>query len=299
MVTMVRWGILGPGGIAHKFAADIACVDQAELVAVASREISRAQVFADQYGIPRSHGSYEALLKDANLDAVYIATLHPFHAEWSIAAMRAGKAVLCEKPACMNAGELERVLAVAKETQQFFMEAMWSACFPLMAQVRAWIGAGLIGEVQEVEADFGFRVNFNPERRLFNPDLGGGAVLDVGVYVCHFLADFLRGEVTNVKALADIGSTGVDERTSFILQTDRGMIARGSCAMRQRTLCKERQRLCLRNRGSHQLHSERCEGIANHIARTFIARSPVDGCDSGRAVNRAPSRGRSKARGAL
>ena len=190
MTEPIRWGILGPGSIAHKFAVGLQAIPAGELVAVGSRDQQRADAFADQYGAPNRHASYEALSTDPDIDAVYVATPHPFHQDNAILCLEAGKAVLCEKPFTINAAEAEAV--VARANGVFLMEAMWSRYLPIMVQVRQWLDAGAIGEPLMVSADFGFRAGVNPAGRLFNPALGGGALLDIGIYVVSFRGDGAR-----------------------------------------------------------------------------------------------------------
>ena len=173
MTTPIRWGILGPGSIAHKFAAGLQTTPTGTLIAIGSRNQQRAEEFADQYGAPNRHDSYQALATDPEIDAVYIATPHPFHKDHSILCLEAGKAVLCEKPFTINTAEAEAVVATARTQDIFLMEAMWTRYLPIIGQVREWLATGAIGTPRLVSADFGFRAAINPEGRLFNPSLGG------------------------------------------------------------------------------------------------------------------------------
>jgi len=231
----VRWGILAPGAIAHNFAKAVQASDTGNVLAsVGSRDLGRAREFAASHGIPNAHGSYEALVADPAVDAVYIASPHPMHKEHCLLAIAAGKHVLCEKPFTINAAEAREVVAAARAQGVFLMEAMWSRFFPLMAALRAEIAAGTIGELRMVRADFGFRANYNPESRLFKPELGGGALLDVGCYTIHFASYFLGNPVA-VASLATKCGTGVDEQSAFILQYDAGAMAVLSTAVRTNT----------------------------------------------------------------
>ena len=235
MTEPIRWGILGPGSIAHKFAVGLQAIPEGALVAVGSRDQQRADAFADQYGAPNRHASYEALSTDPDIDAVYVATPHPFHRAHSILGLQAGKAVLCEKPFTINAAEAEAVVACARAHGVFLLEAIWTRYLPIMVQVRQWLAAGAIGEPLMVSADFGFRAGVNPTGRLFNPALGGGALLDIGIYVVSFAAMVLGSQPAQVAAAAHLGATGVDERTGIVLRYDSGAIANLSCAIRATT----------------------------------------------------------------
>ncbi len=230
----LRWGILGCGSIADKFATGLQSVPAAKLVAAASRSQDKADKFADKFGAPHRHGSYEALAADAEVDAVYVATPHPMHAEHSILCLNAGKAVLCEKPFTVNAAQAEQIIGVARERKVFLMEAMWSRFFPLMGRVRELVKSGAIGDVRMVQADFGFRTGVNPEGRLFNPALGGGGLLDVGVYALS-LASMLLGTPTQITGVAQIGETGVDEQAALALLYAEGRIASLTTGVRTNT----------------------------------------------------------------
>ena len=180
--THIRWGIIGAGHIARTFATDIDYAAHATLNAVASRELSRAQAFADDFSILTAYGSYEEILADPNIDAVYIATPHSHHKKQSIAALRAGKHVLCEKPATISPAELEEVIAVAVQEQRYFMEGMWSYFMPVIQKAREWVDDGRIGKLCHVKAEFGFPMPYDPDSRVYNDRLGGGCLLDMGIY---------------------------------------------------------------------------------------------------------------------
>lgn len=169
----VKWGILSTGWIAHQFATDLAHASNGTAYAVGSRSQESADKFAADHGIPVAYATYEELVNDPDVDAIYIGTPHPFHRENALLALRAGKAVLCEKPFTVNRGELEEVVAYAREHKLFLMEAMWSRYIPAHVKVREWLAAGRIGEVKLVKADLGFRSDWKPEGRLLNPALGG------------------------------------------------------------------------------------------------------------------------------
>jgi predicted dehydrogenase len=233
-LSRVRWGILGPGSIANSLAKGVAALPDAEVIAVGSRDQAKANVFADKYGIPNRYGSYQELVDDPEVDVVYVATPHPFHAEHTLLALNARKAVLCEKPFTINERELEHVVRVAREKKLFLMEAMWTRFFPVMVKVRELIKGGAIGDVRMVQADFGFRTSVNEEGRLFNRALGGGALLDVGVYTVSF-AQMILGTPDRMTGLATIGETEVDEQSAFILGFPSGALAVLSTAIRTNT----------------------------------------------------------------
>jgi predicted dehydrogenase len=222
----IRWGILGTGGIANTFAKGLSVLPDAELVAVGSRKQETADVFANKYNIPHRHPSYEALANDPDVDAIYVCTPHPMHKDAVMVSLKGGKAVLCEKPFTLNAAEAQEVITYARQHKLFLMEAMWTRFLPVMGKVRELVAQGAIGDVRAVMADFGFRTDFNPSSRLLAPELGGGALLDVGVYVTSFASMVLGGKVApRIVSLADLGQTGVDEQSAFILGYPQGRLA--------------------------------------------------------------------------
>lgn len=212
----IRWGVLGPGSIARKFATGLQSLDDAKLVAVGSRSQASADAFADQFGAERRHSSYAALANDPEVDAIYVATPHSFHQEHTELCLRAGKAVLCEKPFAINAKQSAAMIATSRETGVFLMEAMWTRFLPLVIRVQELIAAGAIGELRMLWSDFGFRTNVNPSGRLFDPALGGGGLLDVGIYPVS-MAALLFGQPNRIATMADLGSTGIDEQAGMIL----------------------------------------------------------------------------------
>ncbi len=231
---MVRWGILGPGSIARQFAEGLKSASNARLMAVGSRDGAKAEAFGAQFDVPHRHSSYQALVEDPEVDAIYVATPHPFHKEHCLLALNAGKATLCEKPFTLNVREAEEVVRTAREKQVFLMEGMWSRFFPLMTQLRSLLQAGEIGRVRMVEADFGFRAGFDPKSRLFDPHLGGGALLDVGVYVVSF-ASMILGTPDRMTGLATLGATNIDEQAAIVLGHPNGALALLSTAIRTNT----------------------------------------------------------------
>ena len=232
--TPIRWGILGTGAIAKLFATGLQSVPDATLAAVGSRAAATADAFADRFGAARRHASYEALAADPEIDIVYIATPHPMHHTAAKLCLEAGKAVLCEKPFTVNTIQAREVVALARERKLFLMEAMWTRFLPLMVRFRELIAAGAIGEPRLLTADFGFRHNGDASHRLFNPDLAGGALLDVGVYVVS-LASMIFGPPERGTGMADIGATGVDEQTALVFGYPGGKLAQLTVAVRTNT----------------------------------------------------------------
>jgi len=231
MSNKIRWGILSTGNIAHQFARGLSVLEDAELVAVGSRSQESSDKFGDEFNIPRRYASYEALANDPDVDAIYIGTPHPMHAENTILCLEAGKAVICEKPFALNAEQARKAINRARELRHFLMEAMWTRFTPVMAKVRELIAADAIGEVRMLTADFGFRFGFEPKHRLLNPELGGGALLDVGIYPVS-LAFMLFGAPNEIVSHAHIGETGVDEQSAIIFKYSGGQLAQLSCAVR-------------------------------------------------------------------
>ncbi|MFJ5707031.1 Gfo/Idh/MocA family protein [Streptomyces sp. NPDC093105] len=231
MADMVRWGVLATGGIAERFATDLAELDGAEVVAVASRTEASARAFADRFGIERAYGGWDGLFADPEVDVVYVATPHHAHREAAGRALEAGKAVLCEKAFTLNAREAEELVALARGRGLFLMEAMWMYCNPLVRRLAELVRDGAIGEVRTVQADFGLAGPFGPDHRLRDPAVGGGALLDLGVYPVSF-AQLLLGEPDSVQAHARISPEGVDLNTGMLLGwSDSGASALLSCSL--------------------------------------------------------------------
>ena len=224
----LRWGLVGTGWIADSFAADLAFTDSGRLVAVGSRRIETAHRFADRFEIPNRHASYEALVADPEVDVVYVATPHPMHHPNTLLALNAGKPVLVEKPFTMNAAEARDLVALARAKKLFCMEAMWTRFLPHVAQIRRLIADGALGEIVTVSADHGQWFAQDPGFRLFAPELGGGALLDLGVYPVSF-ASMLLGAPDTITALVEAAFTGVDGQTSMLLGYASGAQAVLSC----------------------------------------------------------------------
>lgn len=231
MTNNIRWGILGTGVIARKFALGLKAAPGAELVAVGSRTQAAADEFGDTFGVPRRHASYEALAHDPEVDVIYISTPHSLHKDNTLLCLEAGKAVLCEKPFAINAAETEAMIKLARQKKLFLMEAMWTRFLPAVLKVRQLIAEDAIGEVRMLMADLGFRAEFDPKSRLFDPALGGGALLDVGIYTVSF-ASMLLGTPVRVTSLAQLGQTGVDEQSAMLLSYAGGQLAVLAAAVR-------------------------------------------------------------------
>ena len=206
---MIRWGILGAGGIAGTVGADIAASPHSEIVAVAARELSRARAFADARGIPRAYGSYAELVADPEVDVVYIATTHAQHHEHALLALRAGKPVLVEKAFTLNARQAREVVAEARARRVFCMEAMWTRLNPLLRLAVELAGDGSIGEVLAVRADLSKLFPYDPTHRLYDLAAGGGALLDLGVYPV-MLATMFLGRPDTIQAMGTLAPTGAD-----------------------------------------------------------------------------------------
>ena len=231
----LKWGILAPGGIANRFAEGLKGLPDAELVAVASRSIDRANEFATRHGAARAYGSYEELVADPDVQAVYVANPHNFHKDSTILCLERGKAVLCEKPFAVNAGEAQAMVDAARANNVFLMEAMWTRFLPAWQQVRSWITEGRIGEVRLLNGTFGFRTNADPAGRLLNPDLAGGALLDVGIYVTSAAYWVTGQDPVSVASEMNLGETGVDEQSTLLFRYANGALAMLGCAVRTNT----------------------------------------------------------------
>ncbi len=218
----IRWGILGTGHIARLFARALRSMDDADVAAVGSRTRAAADAFAEEFGVRNRHASYRALAFDPDVDIVYVATPHALHKDNSILCLDAGKAVLCEKPFTINRAQAEEVIRVAAKHRLFLMEAMWTRFIPAVRQATAWIREGAIGEVRMVQASFGFR---DDEDKLFNPALGGGSLLDVGIYPITLAHLAFGKSPARIESMAFLGRGGVDEQAGILLGYEGGGIA--------------------------------------------------------------------------
>jgi predicted dehydrogenase len=229
MADKLNWGILGAGYIGGRFAEGLGHSETGRLVAVASRDQAKADAFARKFAAKKSEvrawGSYEAILADPTVEAVYIATPHPMHAEWAIKAAEAGKHILCEKPLAMNHREAAGVVAAARKHDVFLMEAFMYRCAPQTARIVDLVRGGALGQVRVIRATFSFQTGWNPEGRLLNKKLGGGGILDVGCYpvsIARPIAGLAAGkdfaEPEGLEAFGYLGATGVDEWAVAILR---------------------------------------------------------------------------------
>jgi predicted dehydrogenase len=239
MTDPIRWGILGTGGIARSFAMALRHVPDAELVAVGSRAQDSADLFAAEHAVARGYGRYEALVDDDEVDVVYVATPHTRHAADMTLALEAEKHVLGEKPFTISAEQSARIAELAAARGRFAMEAFWSRFLPAYRTLRTLLDDEVIGEVLRVEGSFGFRAEVQSTRRLFDPELGGGALLDLGCYPVQ-LAHFVLGTPTSVSAVARIGETGVDEDTIVAMSFAGGAVAVAQSAIRTPLPCDAR-----------------------------------------------------------
>lgn len=216
-MNKIKWGIIGLGKIAHLFATDLELVNEAELAAVASRDIDKAGEFASRYNCTKFYGSYEALFTDEEIDIVYIATPHNSHAELSIKAMQSGKHVLCEKPIALSYEDAVRMTEASKKYNKFFMEAFWTRFIPSIQEILSKVKNGEIGDIKHLNADFAFYVNEMKGSRMTDKKLGGGALFDIGVYPL-FLSYLMLGVPTEIMAKSIYHTNGVDLQTSMMLQ---------------------------------------------------------------------------------
>jgi predicted dehydrogenase len=230
----VRWGILGTGGIASAFVTDLQLADSGVAVAVGSRSQESADRFADAFSIASRHASYELLAADPDVDVIYVATPHPMHHGNAILALRAGKHVVVEKPFTMNAAEAREIVRVARECGLFAMEAMWTRFLPHVAVIRDWLAQGVLGDIVTVIADHGQWFAEDPAFRLFAPELGGGALLDLGVYPVSF-ASMVLGTPSRIVSMSDPAFTGVDAQTSMVFGYDSGAQSVLTCTLRAKS----------------------------------------------------------------
>ena len=235
MKKNIKWGVIGVGKIAEKFATDLKSVKNAQLYAVASSSsLDRAKDFAERYEAPYFYDSYESIFQTPDLDAIYIATPHTSHAENTLLCLKHKVPVLCEKPFAMNLKQVQTMVEAARENDTFLMEAMWTRFIPAIQKTLDLIAEGRIGKVRNVQADFGFNAPFLPEKRLLNPNLGGGALLDIGIYPAY-LSLLLLGYPSEIQAISNFGKTGIDETTSFVLGYKNEATANLSCTLNSRT----------------------------------------------------------------
>ena len=235
----IRWGIAATGGIAAGFAEGLAQLDGAESVAVASRTAERAEEFGARFEIAHRHASYEALAEDPDVDVVYVASPHARHEADTLLYLEAGKHVLCEKPFALNSRQARGMVDAARERGLFLMEAIWSRFLPSYQVLRRVLGEGVIGDPLLVEADFGFRVPVDPMHRLFDLALGGGALLDLGIYPLQ-LVSLVLGAPDSIAAVGHLGETGADEQVAAVLHHPDGALGAVKAAIRVGMSCTAR-----------------------------------------------------------
>jgi predicted dehydrogenase len=228
--TSLRWGIVGPGRIAENVVGDFEHVPDAEVVAVASRSSDRAHAFATKHRIGRAYGSYRELIADPDVDVIYVATPHPQHLAVGVEAARAGKSLLVEKAFAATLAGAESLVDAIRENQVFAMEAMWTRFQPAVVKTRELLADGAIGEVRSVQADLGVVRRFDPSDRIFAYDLGGGAILDLGVYVVSF-AQMVLGAPISVSVHGSLEPSGVDAEVSLLVAFPEGRTATLMCSL--------------------------------------------------------------------
>lgn len=226
----IRWGIAGPGVIAHKFAEAVKNVECAELVAVASRSLERASTFAEEFDIPKVFGSYENMAEFDGVDAVYVSTAHPFHKSTAEVFLKAKKHVLCEKPLCVNEKQARELKNCAKENDVFLMEAMWTRFLPAIEEAKKIVLSGEIGEVMEVTADFCYAIEYDEDPKVFENNMAGGSLLDVGVYALHFADVIFDDEPECIKTSANV-INGADVHARMVIEYGNGKMATLSSAI--------------------------------------------------------------------
>ena len=221
----IKWGIVGTGNIAHSFASDFKYVQHGDLHAIASRSMKKASEFANKYHIPKSYDSYEKIYADEEIDVIYIATPHNFHFQNASDALQSGKAVLCEKPITVNKEECIQLIEIANSTGNFLMEAMWTYFLPPILEAQKWINDGDIGNVQYIKADFGFNANRDTNERLFDPELAGGALLDIGIYPIALAWLIYKKTPKAVTVIHKKTTTGVDSEETMIFEYSNDKVA--------------------------------------------------------------------------
>ncbi len=235
MTKQVRWAVMGCGNIAGAFARDLKYASNGKLVAAGSRTLEKAQAFIDEHGGRYAFGSYQELARCEDVDIIYVASPHPMHFENAMLCLENGKAVLCEKPFTLNAAQAKELVKTARDKKIFLMEAMWTRFIPAIVKVRQLLKDGAIGEVKNFTADFGVRFEFDPEHRAFCPTLGGGALLDLGVYPISLASMVFGTRPKKIVSVVNIGSTGVDYNESLSFLYESGAVASISAGLEAKT----------------------------------------------------------------
>jgi dihydrodiol dehydrogenase / D-xylose 1-dehydrogenase (NADP) len=224
-MKIIRWGIIGAGNISTKFAVALSAIEGIEIVAIASRNQEKADQFAEQFHIKKAYSSYEELAKDPEIDVVYIGTPHTEHRANSELCIRNKKAVLCEKPFTLNQQDTEYLIALAKEYDVFLMEAMWTKFMPVTNTVKRWLQEKAVGEVKYFDITFGYDGGYDVNGRLLNPELAGGALLDVGIYPISYAVHMMGKLPEQIAGTAYLGKTKVDEVNAISMRFEDGTIA--------------------------------------------------------------------------
>ena len=232
MVKAVNWGIMGPGQMARSFSKALRAIPNARLLAVGSTSKERARLFAEELSVPRTYGNYKEFLDDKEIDVVYISTIHTKHYECVLEALIAGKAVLCEKPLGMNYSEVVQMAESSTSKNLLLMEGLWTRFLPAYKQVKRWVADRKIGHIKRITADFSYFTETDPKSRVYSAALGGGALLDVGIYILGLAVDFLGTEPRNIKCCGHIGATGVDETVGITLDYGNGTLANLYCSVK-------------------------------------------------------------------
>lgn len=214
----LRWGIVSTGRIAEQFTADMQFVDNGEVIGVAARDIANAEKFALKHNIEKAYGNYQALFDDSEIDIIYIGTPHTSHFDNAKSAMLSGKHVLCEKPLTVGAEQTQYLINLAKKQNVFLMEAMWTYFLPAIRQAKRWVDEGKIGKIKHVKADFGYPMAFDPKSRVYNTELAGGCLMDMGIYPLAIAAFFINKDITNLHVNSHLAPNGVDDDVNILAE---------------------------------------------------------------------------------
>jgi predicted dehydrogenase len=221
----VNWGIIGCGRIAHSFAKGLKVIPNASLVAAASQTSGKAAAFGKTFNIPKIYDNYQNIVADSEIDVIYIATTHNFHFDQAMLALAHGKHVLCEKAFTINAHQAQKLIERAKQKKLFLMEAMWTRFLPCTIKILELVETKIVGDVVHFQADLCKKFPKDPDDRFFNPNLGGGSLLDLGVYPISFASFIFKNPPLKIMSIAHIGDTGVDEQVSYLFEYDKGETA--------------------------------------------------------------------------
>lgn len=231
----IKYGIIGLGGIAQVFAGALNTVPGTELEAVASGSRERAEAFSKKFKASKIYDSYIELIHDKEVDVVYVALTHNFHYDIVKMCLENGKAVLCEKPLVINKKDAEELIALSRKNKVLLMEAMWTRCLPSFQKTKKWVEEGKIGDIRLIDAKFCINIPYDPKHRLFNPELAGGSLYDLGVYVIEFTTGILGEKPETVSGFATVAETGVDDFAVINMSFKSGALAMLSCGIRAKT----------------------------------------------------------------